>query len=256
MSEVLRDDHGAISVLTLNNPGQLNALSTRMMDDLGARIYELATDETIRVILVRAAGRNFCAGHDLSELLDPPGGDAEAIFAQGAGLCAELQRMPQTVIAEVQGVATAAGCQLAAACDLVIAAPDARFGLTGINLGLACSSPAVEVARNLPAKLAFDLLMTGRFMSAQEALGYGLISRIAEADLSEAAIEYATVIASKLGPVVVDAKRTFYQQIGQEANLAYRTTGQRMGAQMRYDDTREGITAFLQKRAPNFKNTP
>jgi enoyl-CoA hydratase/carnithine racemase len=257
---LLRSDAEAIATLTLNNPDRLNALSDAMLDALQAAFDALAADRAVRVVILRAEGRAFCAGHDLREMTNgrqaEDGGLAyfEALFAKCARMMLSITRLPQPVIAEVQGVATAAGCQLVATCDLAVAAEGARFGVNGVNLGLFCSTPMVALTRNVPRKRAFELLTTGEFVEAGEARALGLVNRVVPPEeLSAAARAFAASIAAKLGPVVAIGKRAFYQQAELSLEAAYAYAGQVMAQNMMRRDTEEGIEAFLDKRAPDWK---
>lgn len=257
---LIRADTGAIATLTLNNPGKLNPLSDAMLDALQAQCDALALDRSIRVVILRAEGRVFCAGHDLREMTaarqHPDAGAAhfEALFARCAQVMLSLTRLPQVVIAEVQGLAAAAGCQLVASCDLVVAAAGTRFGVNGINIGLFCSTPMVALSRVIPAKRAFELLVTGEFLEAEEASALGLVNRVVPGgELRAASLALATTIAGKLGPAVAIGKRAFYEQADLPLEQAYAHTGAVMVRNMLRDDTAEGVAAFLDKRPPDWK---
>ena len=256
---VLRADIGTVARLTLNAPTSLNALSDAMLAALKARLTELAADPRVRVVLLAGAGRAFCAGHDLKEMqagrAAPDKG--AAYFADLFARCAEVMQMipalPQPVIAEVHGIATAAGCQLVASCDMAVAAEGTRFGVNGVNIGLFCSTPMVALTRNIPRKQAFEMLTTGAFIGAEEAQRIGLINRIAApADLSEAALTLAQTVAGKLGAAVRIGKRAFYDQIALPLDDAYDLAGAVMVENMLWRDTEEGLAAFLDKRAPDW----
>jgi enoyl-CoA hydratase/carnithine racemase len=254
---LLRADDGAIATLTLNDPGRLNALSTAMLGRLEAELARIAADPGVRVVILRGSGRAFCAGHDLREMTAAraaeDGGRAayQALFALCSRVMLGLVRLPQPVIAQVHGIATAAGCQLVASCDLAVAAEDARFGVNGVNIGLFCSTPMVALSRVVPRKRAFELLVTGEFADAAEARALGLVNRVVpESALDAAARDLAATIAAKLGPVVRIGKRAFYDQAELDLEAAYALTGEVMAGNMLRDDTAEGIGAFLEKRAP------
>jgi len=256
---VLRADIGTVARLTLNAPTSLNALSDAMLAALKARLTELAADPRVRVVLLAGAGRAFCAGHDLKEMqagrAAPDKG--AAYFADLFARCAEVMQMipalPQPVIAEVHGIATAAGCQLVASCDMAVAAEGTRFGVNGVNIGLFCSTPMVALTRNIPRKQAFEMLTTGAFIGPEEAQRLGLINRIAApADLPEAALTLAQTVAGKLGAAVRIGKRAFYDQITLPLDDAYDLAGAVMAENMLWRDTEEGISAFLDKRAPDW----
>jgi enoyl-CoA hydratase/carnithine racemase len=257
---LLRADDGAVATLTLNSPDKLNALSEAMLTALQAELDRLAQDRAIRVVILRGAGRAFCAGHDLREMTQArqaeDGGRAyfEALFARCARMMLSIQRLPQPVIAEVHGIATAAGCQLVATCDLAVAAEGTRFGVNGVNIGLFCSTPMVALTRVIPRKRAFELLTTGEFMEAEEARALGLINRVAPPEaLAAEARALADRIAAKLGPVVAIGKRSFYEQAEMGIEAAYDHTGRVMAENMLRRDTAEGIAAFLEKRPPEWR---
>jgi enoyl-CoA hydratase/carnithine racemase len=257
---LLRADDGPVAMLTLNNPDRLNALSDAMLDALIEALGALAGDRAIRAVVLRAEGRAFCAGHDLREMTDgrqaQDGGRAyfEALFAKCSRMMLAITRLPQPVIAEVQGVAAAAGCQLVATCDLAVAAEGARFAVNGVNLGLFCSTPMVALSRNIPRKRAFELLTTGEFVDATEARALGLVNRVVPpGELGAAARELAAKIAGKLGPVVAIGKEAFYRQAELGLEAAYAYAGEVMARNMMRDDTAEGICAFLDKRPPGWR---
>ena len=256
---VLRADEGAVATLTLNNPDKLNALSDAMLDAMQARLDALAEDGAIRAVVIRGAGRAFCAGHDLREMTAarqaPDGG--QAVFAELFDKCARMMlsivRLPQPVIAEVQGIATAAGCQLVATCDMAVAAKGTRFGVNGVNIGLFCSTPMVALTRNIGRKKAFEMLTTGSFLDALEALDVGLVNHVVAADLlAHETATLAATVASKLGPAVRIGKRAFYEQAEMSLEAAYAHTGRVMTENMMRADTAGGIAAFLDKRPPDW----
>ena len=256
---LLRDDDGPVACLTMNAPGRLNALSDAMLAALQDAFDRLASDRSIRVVILQGAGKAFCAGHDLREMT--AGRSAEdggaAYFADLFQRCSTLMqtipRLPQPVIAQVHGIATAAGCQLVATCDLAVAAEDCRFGVNGVNIGLFCSTPMVALSRNLTRKKAFEMLTTGSFIAAAEAERLGLVNRVVPGDgLDAATRDLAATIAGKLGAAVRIGKRAFYDQIDLSLAQAYDLTGAVMVANMLERDTAEGIAAFLEKRAPDW----
>jgi enoyl-CoA hydratase/carnithine racemase len=252
---LIRADEGSVATLTLNNPAKLNALSDAMLAALQAELDAVAGDRRIRVVVLRAEGRAFCAGHDLREMTDarqsPDAGHGyfRDLFDRCARVMLSITRLPQPVIAEVQGIATAAGCQLVATCDLAVASDEARFGVNGVNIGLFCSTPMVALTRNIPRKRAFELLTTGDFLDAEQALALGLVNRVVPpAELGRAARALANAIAGKLGPVVAIGKRAFYEQAAMSLEDAYAHAGEVMTRNMLREDTAEGIAAFLDKR--------
>ena len=257
---LLRTDDGPVATLTLNNPEKLNALSEAMLAALQSELDRLAGDRAIRVVVLRGAGRAFCAGHDLREMTlarqaeDGGRGYFEALFAQCTRMMLAIQRLPQPVIAEVHGIATAAGCQLVATCDLAVAATGTRFGVNGVNIGLFCSTPMVALTRVVPRKRAFELLTTGDFVEAEEARTLGLVNRVAAPEaLAAEARALADRIAGKLGPVVATGKRTFYEQAEMGVEAAYDHAGKVMAENMLRRDTAEGVAAFLEKRPPEWE---
>ncbi|MGC9371009.1 MAG: enoyl-CoA hydratase [Paracoccaceae bacterium] len=257
---LLREDRGGVAELTLNIPGRLNALSDAMLAALQSQLDALAEDRATRAVILRGAGKVFCAGHDLKEMT--AGRQAEdggkAYFADLFSRCARvmtgLQRIPQPVIAEVHGIATAAGCQLVASCDMAVAAEGTRFGVNGVNIGLFCSTPMVALSRNIPRKHAFEMLTTGQFIEADRAQALGLVNRVVpHDDLQTAARDLADTVAAKLGAAVKIGKRAFYDQIEMPIDQAYAYAGEVMVENMLHRDTEEGISAFLEKRPPNWE---
>jgi enoyl-CoA hydratase/carnithine racemase len=260
MSELVElEKRGVIAQLTLNAPGSLNALSDAMLAALKARLIALASDPTARVIVLRGAGKAFCAGHDLKEMqagrAAPDGGRSyfEGLFARCAEVMQLLPALPQPVIAQVHGIATAAGCQLVASCDLAVAAEGTRFGVNGVNIGLFCSTPMVALSRVVPRKVAFEMLTTGEFISAARAREVGLVNRVVPPDqLDAATTSLAETIGAKLGAAVKLGKSTFYTQIEMGVAEAYAHAGAVMVENMLYRDTAEGVQAFLEKRKPDW----
>jgi len=258
---VLSDVAERVAVLTLNRPAALNALSLEMIAALRAALERAGNDPAVKVVVIRGAGRAFCAGHDLKEMQaarqSPDGG--AAAYADLFGRCAEVMQLipalPQPVIAQVHGIATAAGCQLVATCDMAVAAEDARFGVNGVNIGLFCSTPMVALSRNLPRKQAFEALVTGEFLTAARARDLGLVNRIAAPeDLEAETLALARTVAGKLGAAVRIGKRAFYEQIGMDLAQAYAFTGEAMVQNMLLPDTDEGISAFVAKRPPGWRD--
>ncbi len=253
------DVTAGVAVLTLNRPAALNALSDALMAALKARLEALATDPEARVIILRGAGKAFCAGHDLKEM--QAGRAAEdkgaAYFADLFSRCSEIMQLiptlPQPVIAQVHGIATAAGCQLVASCDMAVASEETRFGVNGVNIGLFCSTPMVALSRNIPRKQAFELLTTGAFINAGRAAELGLVNRVVAPEALEAETRaLADTVAAKLGAAVRIGKRAFYDQIDMTLAEAYAHTGAVMVENMLLRDTDEGISAFIEKRKPDW----
>jgi enoyl-CoA hydratase/carnithine racemase len=256
---LLREDRGAVTHLTMNSPGNLNALSDAMLAQLTGAFGELMQSETQRVVVLRGEGKAFCAGHDLKEMTTKrqanDGGAAAMrdLFDRCSAMMQMIPRLPQPVIAQVHGVAAAAGCQLVASCDLAVAAEDARFGVNGVNIGLFCSTPMVALSRNVHRKQVFEMLTTGEFVDAARARDLGLVNRVvAKDDLESEAEAFAEKIAGKLGSAVRIGKRAFYEQIELPLDQAYQLTGAVMVENMLDRDTAEGISAFLDKRQPDW----
>ncbi|MHA6347423.1 enoyl-CoA hydratase [Roseivivax sp. CAU 1761] len=260
MAILERCDTGAVAELTLNAPARLNALSDEMLAALKAEFAALSEDRSIRVVTLSGAGKAFCAGHDLRQM--QAGRQAEdggrAYFADLFDRCTEvmtaIRHLPQPVIARVHGIATAAGCQLVATCDMAVAAEGTRFGVNGVNIGLFCSTPMVALSRNAPRKQVFELLTTGAFVEAERARELGLVNRVVPEDRLEAETRaLAETVAGKLGSAVRVGKRAFYEQAEMPVDAAYAHARDVMVANMMEADTAEGIAAFLEKRAPDWR---
>jgi len=254
---LLRSDTDGIATLTLNRGAKFNALSTELMTAVEAELEALAADTSVRVVVIAGSGKAFCAGHDLGEMNADPSEEAiRALFRQCSRMMVALTRIPQPVIARVHGMATAAGCQLVAQCDLAIAADEAQFGTSGINSGLFCGTPMVAVTRNLPRKQAMELLMTGEFIDAQTALSYGLVNRVVpSAELASAVADFAAEIASKGPAFVAGGKKLFYRQIEDGLEAAYEQATETMVENMQMEEARAGIDAFLAKQPmPKWKD--
>jgi enoyl-CoA hydratase/carnithine racemase len=259
---LIREDAASIARLTLNNPGALNALSDDMLAALRAEFARLAQDTNIRAVVLAGNGKAFCAGHDLKEMQAARAGadKGRAYFLDLFARCGEVMQMipalPQPVIAEVHGIATAAGCQLVASCDMAVAAEGTRFGVNGVNIGLFCSTPMVALSRNVPRKQAFEMLTTGEFIDAARAREVGLVNRlVAHEALTDEAMALAGVVAAKLTAAVKIGKRAFYDQIGMSLADAYEHTGRVMAENMMYRDTAEGVQAFIEKRKPDWADS-
>ena len=250
---VQRDARGVIR-LTLNRPQSFNALSEGMLGALHDAFDEVARDEHARVVVLAAAGRAFCAGHDLKEMrAEPSLGYYQALFERCTKMMLALQQLPVPVIASVQGIATAAGCQLVAMCDLAVASNDARFAVSGVNLGLFCSTPSVALSRNLSRKAAFEMLVTGEFISATEALAKGLVNRVAPPETLDAEVERLVAsIVAKPRVAVAMGKQLFYRQLEKGIAAAYDDAGSTMACNMMDDSALEGVQAFIDKRAPRW----
>jgi enoyl-CoA hydratase/carnithine racemase len=240
--------------LTLNRPAQLNALSEEMLAALARALDAADADERVRAIVLGGAGKAFCAGHDLRQMMEREREGYHAwLFAECARVLARIRALRVPVIARVHGIATAGGCQLAAACDLAVAASDARFAASGIRVGLFCSTPAVEIARDLPRKRAFEMLVTGEFVGADEALVHGLVNRVAPpAELDAEISRLTAAIVGKPARAIALGKEFFYRQIEMGIGAAYQLAAQTMACNLTQEDAREGVQAFLEKRAPRW----
>ena len=248
-----RDDRGVVT-LTLDRPGSFNALSEAMLAALQQELDLVAIDEQARVVVIAAFGRAFSAGHDLKEMrAEPSQAYYEGLFAQCSRVMLTLQRLPVPVIAKVQGIATAAGCQLVAACDLAVAASTARFAVSGVNLGLFCSSPSVALSRNLLRKPAFEMLVTGDFISADEAKAKGLVNRVAAPEALDAEVESLVAsIVAKPRVAIAMGKQLFYRQLERGVEAAYDDAGRTMAGNMMEASALEGVQAFIDKRKPDW----
>jgi enoyl-CoA hydratase/carnithine racemase len=249
---LLRADNNGVTTLTLNRPKQFNALSQAMLAALQEALDTIAADESVRVVVIAANGRAFCAGHDLKEMRSHTEQEwQQELFNQCSRMMLTINRMPQPVIARVHSLATAAGCQLVAACDMAVAAEEATFATSGIRVGLFCSTPSVAVSRNLGRKKAMEMLLTGDFIDAKSAEREGLINYAVPADQLDATIAKLTdAIVAKSSYAVASGKRMFYQQLEMEMADAYTYAAEVMACDMMASDAAEGIDAFIQKRQP------
>lgn len=249
---VTRTDAGGVATLTLNRPRQFNAMSEEVLAALQTELDAIADDASVRVVIIAADGRAFSAGHDLKQMRANPYQEYyHELFAACSRMMLTIHRLPQPVIAKVQGLATAAGCQLVAACDLAVAADTAQFATSGIRVGLFCSTPAVPVSRNMGRKRALELLLTGEFIDAATAADWGLINRAVPADELDAAVQtLAESIVSKSAAAVASGKAMFYRQLEMGLEEAYAYAGSVMACDMMNADAAEGIDAFIEKRAP------
>lgn len=254
---LLRTDQDNIAVLTLNRPAARNALSVALMEALDSTLAAIAGDPLVRVVIIAANGPAFSAGHDLKEIRATPGRAAyEALFAMCSKLMQRIVGLPKPVIAQVQGVATAAGCQLVATCDLAVAAESARFATPGVDIGLFCSTPMVALTRSVGRKAAMEMLLTGEMVPASRARELGLVNRVVpDAELPGAALALARGIAAKSPLTVRTGKAAFYRQAEMDLASAYDYASEVMTRNMLARDAEEGIDAFLQKRAPRWTGT-
>jgi enoyl-CoA hydratase/carnithine racemase len=255
---VLRQDHNGVATLLLNRPGQFNALSAEMMSALQAELTAVGRDHAVQVVVLAGAGKAFCAGHDLKQMLGMGGEEQpqqayQDLFGQCAKLMLQIQQLRQPVIARVHGVATAAGCQLVAMCDMAVASNSARFAVSGINVGLFCATPAVALSRNIGRKAALEMLLTGEFTDAATALARGLVNRVTEPEQLDAEIaKLCAAIQSKPAGVIANGKDLFYRQLEMGIAGAYQLAGHSMACNMADPVAQEGVTAFVEKRAPNW----
>lgn len=252
-----RDQRGVIT-LTLNRPQALNALSEEMLATLGETFDALAKDDSVRAVVLGASGRAFCAGHDLKQMRAQPSLEYyERLFAQCSAVMLAIQRLPVPVIARVHGLATAAGCQLVAMCDLAIASRDARFAVNGVDVGLFCATPGVALSRNIPRKAAFEMLVTGDFISAEEACEKGLVNRVVAAEALDDAVEaIVTRIVAKPRVAVAMGKAVFYRQLERGIVSAYEDAGATMACNMMDPSALEGVQAFIDKRPASWPAAP
>jgi enoyl-CoA hydratase/carnithine racemase len=250
-----QDSRGVVT-LTLNRPQSFNALSEAMLVALQRGFDATAQDESVRVVVLAAQGKAFCAGHDLKEMRSKPSLDYyQGLFVQCAEMMLAIQRLPVPVIARVQGIATAAGCQLVAMCDLAVASRTAKFAVSGVNLGLFCSAPGVALSRNILRKAAFEMLVTGEFISADEAKARGLINRVAELDQLDTELEkLIATILTKPRVAVAMGKEFFYRQAELGITAAYQAASQTMARNMMDEAALEGVQAFIEKRPPRWKD--
>jgi enoyl-CoA hydratase/carnithine racemase len=248
-----RDQRGVVT-LTMNRPQAYNALSESMLEALQAALDRVASDDSVRAVVLAARGKAFCAGHDLKEMRAAASqGYCETLFAQCGRVMLAIQQLPVPVIARVQGIATAAGCQLVAQCDLAVAAREARFAVSGVNLGLFCSTPSVALSRNLSRKAAFEMLVTGDFISADEAKDRGLVNRVVDASALDAELEYLVArIASKPRVALALGKALFYRQLEVGIEAAYADAARTMACNMMDASALEGVQAFIDKRPPDW----
>jgi enoyl-CoA hydratase/carnithine racemase len=252
---VLRTVEGPVATLVLNRAAKYNPLSSSLMSALQDELQALAADPGIRVVVLGAAGQAFCTGHDLAEMGASSSVDAhKALFDQCSRLMLAIQKLPQPVIARVQGMATAAGCQLVSMCDLAVASDAARFAVSGINVGLFCSTPAVGLSRNIGRKQAMEMLLTGDFIDAETARQRGLVNRVVPAAQLDAEIaRLAAGIIAKPAAAVAIGKQLFYKQLEMGIGAAYQLAAQTMACNMMDDAAQEGIQAFIEKRAPAWR---
>jgi len=255
MPVLLRSEADGVLTLTLNRPAQFNSLSEELIEAMQNQLDGVAKDERIRVIVVAANGKAFCAGHDLKQMrANPDEAYYQSLFSSMGRLMTTIMYQPQPVIARVQGIATAAGCQLVASCDLAVAVDSARFAVSGINVGLFCSTPSVALARNVGRKRALEMLLTGDFISAEQAVKEGLINHAVPLEQLDTEVERLTrAIRAKSDMAIRMGKQMFYRQLEMGVEDAYRYASGVMTCNMLHEDAAEGIDAFMQKRSPEWK---
>jgi enoyl-CoA hydratase/carnithine racemase len=251
---LLSESADGVATLTLNRPLQYNALSDELLDALISKLDVIANDEHIKVVILAANGKAFCAGHDLKEMRKgAEKADHHRLFTKCSAMMQKIPALPQPVIAKVQGMATAAGCQLVATCDMAISSSEARFAVSGIRVGLFCSTPAVALSRNISRKRAMELLMTGEFIDAETAERYGLLNSVVDADhLDQSINELVANIVRHPKRVISLGKKMFYKQLNQELSEAYQGAAETISDNMMLEETLEGIDAFIEKRKPNW----
>lgn len=256
MGFLRRDDRQGVTTLTLNRPDQYNALSEELLTELQAALDAIAADPAVRVVVLAGAGKAFCAGHDLKQMrANHAKAYMQKLFKQCGRMMQTLTEIPQPVIARVHGIATAAGCQLVAMCDLAVAAEEARFAVSGINVGLFCSTPSVALGRAMGRKQAMEMLLTGDFIDAAEAQRRGLINRaVPLADLDSEVARLADSICAKSAVAVGMGKRLFYRQLEMGLDGAYQLATETMACNMMAEDAGAGIDAFMAKRKPEWKH--
>ncbi|MDM8541233.1 enoyl-CoA hydratase [Desulfococcaceae bacterium HSG9] len=253
--EILLTVRPPIALIKLNNPKKINALSEKMIAEMIDVLTVVAVDQTVKVIIIRAAGKHFCAGHFLDEMVDKDAGEYKFIFDQCSRLMRKIHETPQPVIAQVQGIATAAGCQLVAWCDLAVAAENARFATPGVKIGLFCTTPMVALTRAIGRKAAMEMLLTGRYVSAEEAKVLGLINRVTPLDkLAQETESIALKIAEASRYVLSIGKQAFYSQIDQTDENAMHYAKNTMAFNSLAKDAQIGIKAFLNKEVPRWEN--
>jgi len=259
---LLREKKENIEILTLNDPKKLNALSEDMLSCLELAFEEISYDRNIKVVILRTSGKAFCAGHDLKQMQLARQSEDKGkkyfndLFRRCGKFMMSIRKLPQPVIASVNGIATAAGCQLVASCDLAIASSDASFGVNGVNIGLFCSTPMVALSRNITQKKTFEMLITGDFIDAKTAKQEGLVNKVVDLEnLRQESFSLAKKIASKLSSTVKIGKEAFYKQSEMNMEDAYEFTAMVMAENMLNHETKEGISAFIEKRRPNWEKS-
>ena len=251
---LLVDAVDGIATLTLNRPGQFNALSTALIEALQSALDRIAADPSVRVVVLAARGRGFCSGHDLKEVRAMGNvAEVEALFARCSRMMMTITRLPQPVIAKVHGLATAAGCQLVATCDLAVASTNASFATPGVNIGAFCATPSVALGRAVGRKAAMEMLLTGTSIDADRARTIGLVNRVVSPEALDAEVDaLAALIASKSAAAIASGKRVFYRQLEMPLDEAYGVAGHAIACDFFSEDGKEGVDAFLSKRPPRW----
>jgi enoyl-CoA hydratase/carnithine racemase len=252
----MREDKEGVATLTLNRPTQFNSLSEEMLGELQAALNAIAADKTVRAVVIAGAGKAFCAGHDLKQMrANHSKAYMQKLFKQCGKVMMSIVEMPQPVIARIHGIATAAGCQLVAMCDLAVAAEGARFAVSGINVGLFCSTPSVALGRAMGRKEAMEMLLTGDFIDAAEAQRRGLVNRVVPLDQLDAEVKKLTdSICAKSAVAIGMGKQMFYKQLEMGLDGAYQLASETMACNMMSEDAGAGIDAFMEKRKPEWKH--
>lgn len=252
--DILVETGDQIGTITLNSPKTINSLSKNMIREVTQALEGFASDPATKVIVIKANGKHFCSGHNLREMVHGDQPEYRTIFDQCTRMMSLVHKVPQMVIAQVHGIATAAGCQLVATCDLAVADETAKFGTPGVKIGLFCTTPMIALSRAVGRKFALEMLMTGRLVSAEEALQHGLVNKVVpEADLDAATMEMARAVAEASPLVLRIGKQAFYAQIDQDEPHAYDLANNVMTLNLLAEDAQEGISAFLEKRKPSWK---
>ncbi len=253
---VLRHQQEGVLTLTLNRGEKFNPLSEEMLTALQSEINAIAHDKSVRIVILAAKGKAFCAGHDLKQMRASPSASYyKKLFDQCSRLMQSIQQLPQPVIARVQGLATAAGCQLVSMCDLAVASSEAQFAVSGVNYGLFCSTPSVGLSRNVPRKQAMEMLLTGEFIDAHTARERGLVNRVTTPEALDAEIAALSAsILSKPAVAIAMGKQLFYRQLEMGISAAYQLAGETMACNMMDEAALEGVQAFIEKRAPSWKS--
>ncbi len=252
---LIREDRDGVCTLTMNRPRQMNLLTSEMIAAVQSALDSIAQDNDVRVVVLAALGKGFCAGHDLKEIRAlGEKSKVEALFRRCARMMLSIQQLPQPVIARVQGAAAAAGCQLVAQCDLAVASETARFTTPGVTWGFFCSTPGVAVGRNIHRKHAMEMLLTGELIDARRAMEWGLINRVVTGEsLDEAVGDFARKLASKPRATLSEGKRAFYEQMDLSIERAYEMASRVITASFVHEEGREGMDAFIEKRDPKWK---